>query len=116
MRRSVPAAPTTTPDAAVSGANEVKILQTITFPLLRPTMMSVGFLLFLTIARELSASVLLYGAHSYTLPLLTWEYLGDGVVGAASALAVVQVVWVIVVMIVVRLVLRHDFLTLTRSR
>jgi iron(III) transport system permease protein len=102
--------------ATVAGASEAMVLRTITFPLLRPTGVAVGFLLFLSIARELSASVLLFGVGTYTLPLLTWEYLTDGVFGAASALAVVQVMAIALLMFAFQLVVRQNLAALTERR
>jgi iron(III) transport system permease protein len=76
--------------ATVSGANPLRTFTFVNLPLLRPVIASAWLLVFMIVMREISASVILYGVKSVTLPILTWSYLVDGSYGLASALAIVQ--------------------------
>lgn len=76
--------------ATVSGANPLRTFMFVNLPLLRPVIASAWLLVFMIVMREISASVILYGVKSVTLPILTWSYLVDGSYGLASALAIVQ--------------------------
>lgn len=76
--------------ATVSGASPLRTFMFVNLPLLRPVIASAWLLVFMIVMREISASVILYGVKSVTLPILTWSYLIDGSYGLASALAIVQ--------------------------
>ncbi|MDQ8731458.1 iron ABC transporter permease [Bradyrhizobium sp. LHD-71] len=86
--------------AAVAGATPFKSFMFVNLPLLRPVLASAWLLVFLIVMREISSSIILYGAHTVTLPILTWNYLNDGSYGVASALAITQIGIVGVVFIV----------------
>lgn len=88
--------------AIVSGASPSKAFIFVDMPLLKPVFAAVWLLVFMIIMRELSASVILYGARSVTLPILTWSYLNDGFYGIASALAIFQLLLVGAVVVVFR--------------
>lgn len=94
--------------AAVSGASTTQTVRTVSLPLLKPVLASLWLLVFLLTARELSASIMLYGIGTATLPILTWQYLSDGLYGTASALAVVQVVAISAIVAAFRLTLGID--------
>ena len=88
--------------AAIAGAAPLRTFLFVDLPLLKPAIASAWLLVFLIVMREISASVILYGANSVTLPILTWSYLNDGSYGIASALAIVQVVAVGLVVALLR--------------
>jgi iron(III) transport system permease protein len=88
--------------AAVAGGGPLRAFVFVDMPLLKPAIASAWLLVFLIVMREISASVLLYGANSVTLPILTWSYLNDGSYGIASALAILQVVIVGAVVVLMR--------------
>jgi iron(III) transport system permease protein len=88
--------------AMISGATSFRTFLAINMPLLRPVLASIWLLVFMIVMRELSASIILYGPGSVTLPILTWGYLNDGFYGIASALAILQVVFVAAVVVVFR--------------
>lgn len=94
--------------ASISGASALRARLSITIPILKPVIASMWLLVFLMTARELSASVMLYGIGSETLPILTWKYLADGLYGTSSALAVVQVLGITVVVVLFRLMVGTD--------
>ena len=77
--------------ACVAGASVGTAVRTVTLPLLKPVLFSIWLLTFLTIIRELSMSVLLYGPGSQTIPVMTWSFVTDGDFGSAAALSIVQV-------------------------
>jgi iron(III) transport system permease protein len=77
--------------ARISGASPLRAFLRIDLPLMRPIVGSCMLITFLAVMRELSASVILYGATTTTLPILTWNMLNEGYYGTASCLAVVQV-------------------------
>lgn len=94
--------------AVVSGASPVKAFLFVDLPLLKPVMAALWLLIFMIVMRELSASVILYGANSVTLPILTWSYLNDGFYGIASALAICQMLLVGLVVVVFRWIFGVD--------
>jgi ABC-type Fe3+ transport system permease subunit len=57
---------------------------------------------FMIVMREISASIILYGVNSVTLPILTWNYLVDGSYGIASAMAILQLLIVGAIVLVFR--------------
>lgn len=77
--------------ARIAGASPLKSFLRIEFPLMRPIVGSCMMISFLAVMRELSSSVILYGATTTTLPILTWSMLNEGYYGSASCLAVLQV-------------------------
>lgn len=93
---------------AMSGASRASVTGTITLPLMRPVLLSVWLLMALSIARELSASVLLYGIGSRTLPILTWIEMTNGFFGEAAAVSIIQVGLLTIVILAWRLVGRGD--------
>jgi iron(III) transport system permease protein len=88
--------------AAIAGGTPLRSFFFVDLPLLKPVIASAWLLVFLIVMREISASVILYGPNSVTLPILTWTYLNDGSYGIASALAIVQVVTVGAVVVAMR--------------
>lgn len=88
--------------AAIAGGTPLRSFLFVDLPLLKPAIASAWLLVFLIVMREISASVILYGADSVTVPILTWNYLNDGSYGSASALAIVQVIAVGLVVVLLR--------------
>ncbi|MCC7346818.1 MAG: iron ABC transporter permease [Variibacter sp.] len=88
--------------AVVSGATPLRSFVFVDLPLLRPVIAALALMVFMVVMRELSASIILYGPDSVTLPILTWSYLNDGFYGIASALAIVQVMLVAAVVVLFR--------------
>lgn len=94
--------------AAVAGGSPFRSFLFVDLPLLRPVLASAWLLVFLIVMREISASIILYGTNTVTLPILTWSYLVDGSYGTASALAIVQIVIVGAVVILARALFGAD--------
>ena len=92
--------------AMVSGARKSKAVTLVELPLLKGAMASAWLLIFLSVMRELATAIMIYGVGSRTLSILTWNYMEDGFFGVASALAVAQVVIVVVIVGVISLLFR----------
>ncbi|MDX3905578.1 MAG: iron ABC transporter permease [Pigmentiphaga sp.] len=88
--------------ASVAGAGPLRTFLFVNLPLLKPAISSMWLLVFMIVMREISASVILYGVDSVTMPVLTWSYLLDGAYGIASALSIVQLVIVGVIVLLFR--------------
>lgn len=88
--------------ATVAGAAPFRTFWFVNLPLLRPVIASTWLIVFMIVMREISASAILYGVDSVTLPVLTWTYLGDGWYGIASALSVLQLLIVAAIVLVFR--------------
>ncbi|MBI3938677.1 MAG: iron ABC transporter permease [Betaproteobacteria bacterium] len=88
--------------ATVAGASPLRTFVFVNLPLLRPVIASTWLIVFMIVMREVSASVILYGVNSVTLPVLTWSYLVDGSYGIASALAILQMLIVAAIVVVFR--------------
>lgn len=99
---------------ATAGAGPRAVLSRITLPLLKPVLASVILLIFLTIMRELSTSIILYGFDTVTMPILTWSRLEDGFYGEASAISLVQLAIVFVCVLIVQRVFGAELKTGTR--
>ena len=76
--------------ATVAGAAPLRGFLFVNLPLLKPVIASTWLLVFMIVMREISASIILSGVNSVTLPILTWGYLVDGSYGIASALSILQ--------------------------
>lgn len=79
------------------GASHTESLKDITFPLIRPAMVSGFFLIFLPAMRELTTSALLYGPYTRTLGVAIYSLRSDGYITQASALATLAIILIIVV-------------------
>lgn len=78
------------------GASHTESLKDITFPLIRPAMVSGFFLIFLPAMRELTTSALLYGPYTRTLGVSIYSLRSDGYITEASALATLTIILIIV--------------------
>lgn len=74
--------------AATSGANRVRTLRHITFPLMRPGMIAAWVLIFMSAFNELTVSALIWSAKNETIGVWIFLMQDSGFPGRASALAV----------------------------
>jgi iron(III) transport system permease protein len=88
--------------ALVSGASRARAVALIDFPLLTGAMSAAWLLIFLSVMRELATSIIIYGVDSRTLAILTWNYMEDGFYDTASALALAQILIVMVIVLVAK--------------
>lgn len=88
--------------ALVSGASRTRAVALVDLPLLTGVMSAAWLLVFLSVMRELATSIIIYGVDSRTLAILTWNYMEDGFYDVASALAVAQIVVVLVIVVLAK--------------
>jgi len=77
--------------ARVSGASWLRSLKDVVFPLIRPGLLAGWVLVFITVMRELSASILLYTPKTVVAGVVLWNMFEEGLFGHVSAYAVILV-------------------------
>lgn len=92
--------------ARMSGATSLRVLQFVTMPLMKVTLIAVLVFVMLQSIKELSASVLLYTQKSQVLSVLTWHYMDAGNYQFAAAVGVVQTVMMLLLVVLTRAVFR----------
>ncbi len=90
------------------GANWLQTFRRVTLPLLRGAMFSGWALLFVAFTRELSASILLYSPRLEVLSVVIYNMYQEGSFRMLSALAMLQVLMAIVVLVAAKAVTRLD--------
>jgi iron(III) transport system permease protein len=76
--------------ARIAGASPLRGFRDITLPLLKPALMSLWTILFMSIFTEISITILLYSTDTVTLPVALWNDMAAGYQTNAFAIAVVQ--------------------------
>ena len=92
--------------ARICGASGLQSLRAITMPLLKPTLIAIGFFVMLMSIKELSASLLLYTTRSQVLSVLTWHYMDAGNYQFAAAIGVLQTLIMIGLVFLTRWIFR----------
>ena len=92
--------------SAVSGAAAGHTIRRITFPLVKPAVLSSWIMVFIFTSREISSAILLVGPDSNVLPVLTWDYLQNGSFQNAAVIGLIQTAFLIVGIILAKYVLR----------
>jgi iron(III) transport system permease protein len=88
--------------ARVAGARWRRVMRTVTIPLLRNGITATWALLFMVSVREISASIFLSGPDSKVLGPAILSFWESGGLPRVSALAIVQAVIILVMLIIVR--------------
>lgn len=88
--------------ARMSGAGASRALATITFPLVKPTLIAIMFLVMVQSVKELSASILLFTPKSQVLSTLTWQYVESGDFQYAAMVGVIQTVMLVALIVATR--------------
>ena len=83
------------------GASHSESLADVTLPLIRPAMVSGFFLIFLPAMREVTTSILLYGAFTRTLGVQIYSLREEGYIPQAAALAVIAIGLIMILNVVV---------------
>jgi iron(III) transport system permease protein len=94
--------------AWTAGANRLQSFSRVVLPLLRPSLQSAYFLLFISYFREIAAAVLLYTSKTAVVSISIWTFFENANWGNASALSVVSTFIIVAVMAFVS---RHVFRT-----
>src|SRR6266540_1406770 len=92
--------------ARVAGLSWLATMRRIVVPLVWPGMVSAWLLLFVIFIRELPISILLYQAGSEVLSVAIWRFVENERATRAAALAVIQVVMLLVAVVLFRRVTR----------
>jgi iron(III) transport system permease protein len=88
--------------ARVSGLSWLQAMRRIVVPLVWPGMISAWLLLFVIFIRELPISILLYQSGSEVLSVAIWRFVENERAARAAALAVIQVVILLVAVVLFR--------------
>lgn len=92
--------------ARMNGAGQLRTMFTITFPLLKPALLSAWILLFVFATREVNEAVILSGPRSRPLAVLAWNYVEQGSIRNAAVVGLFLTVVMIAGIVFARLVLR----------
>ncbi|MRH27760.1 ABC transporter permease subunit [Microbacterium sp. SYP-A9085] len=92
--------------ARMNGASKLRMLFTVTFPLLRPSLLSAWTLLFVFATREVNEAVILSGPKSRPLSVLAWNYVEQGSLQQAAVVGLFLTVVMAVGILFARVVLR----------
>ena len=92
--------------ARMAGASGLRVLASVTMPLMKTTLIAILVFVMLQSIKELSASVLLYTQKSQVLSVLTWHYMDAGNYQFAAAVGVVQTVMMLLLVVLTRAVFR----------
>ncbi len=93
--------------AQVAGAGLLTRLRTIIFPLIAPTTLAGGCLIFLTALSELTVSALLWSSGSETIGVIIFSFEQGGDSAFAAAVSVVTVIATVTLMLATNLFARH---------
>ncbi|OJX65717.1 MAG: hypothetical protein BGO95_04555 [Micrococcales bacterium 73-13] len=92
--------------ARMSGAGKLRMIGTITVPLLRPALLSAWILLFIIASREVNETVLLASVKTRPLAVIAWNFLSSGTIQQAAAGGLLLSVFMLVAVLVARFVFR----------
>lgn len=92
--------------ARVAGAATGRLIRDIVAPLLVPSLLAGWLFMFVLIVREIDLTIMLYSPATQPISLLMWEYTDNGQYTAAAALGIVQALFILVALLVVRRLLR----------
>lgn len=92
--------------ARMNGAGKIRTIGTITFPLLRPALLSAWTLLFVFATREVNEAVILSGPTSRPLAVLAWNYMETGSIRNAAIVGLFLTLVMAVGILFARYVLR----------
>jgi iron(III) transport system permease protein len=92
--------------ARMNGANKMRTIATITFPLLRPSLLSAWTLLFVFGTREVNEAVILSGPLSRPLSVLAWNYMESGSMRNAAVVGLLLTIVMAAGILIARYVFR----------
>ncbi len=89
--------------ARMAGAGTLRVLATITGPLVKSSLLAIFFLVMLQSVKEISASILLFTPRSQVLSTLAWQYVASGDFQFAAMVGVIQTLMLTCLVILTRL-------------
>lgn len=92
--------------ARMVGASVPRIIGRIVLPLVRPAVFASWVLLFILMIREISSIITLYTPKTTVMSILMWDLMENGDYTMAAALALLQSVLIVAVLVVVQKVLK----------
>lgn len=92
--------------ARMNGAGKLRTIGTVTFPLLRPSLLSAWTLLFVFATREVNEAVILAGPKSRPLSVLAWNYVEQGSIRNAAVVGLILTIVMVIGILFARFVLR----------
>jgi iron(III) transport system permease protein len=92
--------------ARMNGAGKLRTIFSVTFPLLRPSLLSAWTLLFVFATREVNEAVILSGPKSRPLSVLAWNYVEQGSIRNAAVVGLFLTIVMAVGILFARFVLR----------
>lgn len=92
--------------ARMNGAGKLRTISTITFPLLRPSLLSAWTLLFIFATREVNEAVILSGPTSRPLSVLAWNYMESGSIRNAAVVGLFLTIVMAIGILFTRYILR----------
>lgn len=90
----------------MSGAGKFRVIRTVSFPLVRPSLLSAWILLFVFSMREVNETVVIAGPNSRPLSVLAWDYVQAGSLREAAVVGLVLTLVMLAGVLVARFVLR----------
>lgn len=91
--------------ARMAGAGTLRVLWTITTPLIKTSLLAVFFLVMMQSVKEISASILLFTPRSQVLSTLAWQYVQSGDFQFAAMIGVIQTAMLTLLVILARMFL-----------
>lgn len=88
--------------SAVCGASRGKTIRTILVPLIRPSVMSAGVLVFIFTVREINTSIMLYSPNTQLLSILAFNYTEQGSLASASVVGLLEMLFMISVVLIAK--------------
>jgi iron(III) transport system permease protein len=92
--------------ARMQGAGKLRVIRTITFPLVRPALMSAWILLFVFSMREVDEAVIIAGPNSRPLAVLAFSFIEAGAIRNSAVIGLLLTVVMLVGILIARVVFR----------
>jgi iron(III) transport system permease protein len=82
--------------AQMCGASKFRTIRTVTFPLIKPSVLSVWILLFIFASRDVNEAVIISGTNSRPLAVLAWSYVEDGKLNEVAVIGLILTALILV--------------------
>ncbi|OMQ16681.1 hypothetical protein A7K94_0200845 [Modestobacter sp. VKM Ac-2676] len=92
--------------ARMSGAGKLRVIRTVTFPLVRPSLLSAWILLFVFAMREVDETVIIAGPNSRPLAVLAFSFIEAGAIRNAAVIGLLLTIVMVAGVLLARVVLR----------